>query len=80
MSEQEKSQSYKTTFEALRKIEKKLVDLLSTDLSKIHVSNEWSLIPHINDHLQFLVEQVDGLIQGLQDSPPPPSPTLNANE
>ena len=57
-----------TTF---KEILEKLTKLSSTDLSKIHISHEWSFMPYVNDHLEFLIEQTSGLLESLNDSPPP---------
>ena len=57
-----------TTF---KEILEKLTKLSSTDLSKIHISYEWSWVPYVKDHLTFLIEQVEGLATSLQDTKPP---------
>lgn len=76
MSEQQKSESYQAAFDALRKISQNMTDLSTADLSKIHVSQDWSFVPHLKDHLDFLIEQVEGLIINLQDAPPPDPPQV----
>jgi hypothetical protein len=70
MSE-ESSESYKTTYETLKQIKKNLIELSTTDLSKIHIGHEWSWMPHVKDHIDFLIEQVGGLIEHLHDASPP---------
>jgi len=71
MSEEQNSESYKRVQDDLRKIKQNLIDLLNVDLSQIHVDMKWSWVPYVQEHLSFLVEQVDGLVENLADSPPP---------
>jgi hypothetical protein len=73
MSEQ-RSDTYSTVHTTLEQIKQKLVELSSHDLSKIHIGHEWSWMPYVKDHLDFLVEQVGGLSENLQDAPPPSTP------
>ena len=67
-------ETYKTVQDAFQQIKKKLVEISNLDLSKIHVGHEWSWLPHVKDHLEFLAEQVVGLSDNLHDSPPPQTP------
>jgi hypothetical protein len=73
MSEQ-RSDSYTKVHVALEEFKQKLVEISALDLSKIHISHEWSWMPYVKDHLDFLIEQVGGLSENLQDSPPPETP------
>jgi len=70
MSEQ-KSETYYYVRKELEEIKKKLSELSSADLSNIHVGIEWTWMPYVKDHIDFLVEQTDGILQNIQDSPPP---------
>ena len=70
MSEQ-KSDAYTNVYITLKEFKQKLVELSSTDLSKIHIGHEWSWMPYVKDHLTFLIEQVEGLTESLQDTKPP---------
>jgi hypothetical protein len=71
---EQRSDTYSTVHTALEQIKQKLVELSSHDLSKIHIGHEWSWMPYVKDHLDFLVEQVGGLSENLQDAPPPSTP------
>ena len=73
MSEQ-RSDSYTKVHVALEEFKQKLVEISALDLSKIHISHEWSWMPYVKDHLDFLIEQVGGLSENLQDAPPPDAP------
>jgi hypothetical protein len=73
MSE-ERSDSYTKVHVVLEEFKQKLVEISALDLSKIHISHEWSWVPYVKDHLDFLIEQVGGLSENLQDSPPPETP------
>lgn len=55
----------------LKEIVKKLSELSKEDLTNIHVNQEWSWIPYVKDHLDFLIEQTDGIAIALRDAPPP---------
>ena len=55
----------------LKEIVKKLSELSKEDLTNIHVSYKWSWIPYVKDHLDFLVEQLNGIEQALRDAPAP---------
>lgn len=70
MSEQ-RNDSYTRVHDVLKEFNQKLVKLSSVDLSKIHIGHEWSWMPHVKDHLEFLIEQVTGLVDNLHDAPPP---------
>ena len=69
-----RNDSYRMVQNFLKEIQQKVVELSKTDLSKIHVSQEWSGVPYVMDHLDFLAEQISGLIDGLKDAPPPELP------
>ena len=73
MSEQ-RSDSYTKVHVVLEEFKQKLAELSALDLSKIHISHEWSWMPYVKDHLDFLIEQVGGLSENLQDAPPPDAP------
>lgn len=70
MSE-EKSETYNYVSRELDEIKKKLIELSFKDLSNIHVGVEWTWMPYVKDHIDFLIEQTDGILQNIQDSPPP---------
>ena len=55
----------------LKEIIEKLDGLSKDDLTNIHVSHEWSWVPYTKEHLVFLLEQVNCLLNNLKDSPPP---------
>ena len=55
----------------MREIRQKLIELSNTDLSNVHVHHEWSWIPYLKDHLEFLVEQTTGIENALREGPPP---------
>lgn len=71
MSEQKNSESYQSAIEALTTSRQIIANLSMVDLSKIHVDHNWSWVPYLKDHVDFLIEQIDGLINNLKDSPPP---------
>jgi len=62
MSEQ-RSDSYTKVHDVLKELNQKLIELSSVDLSKIHIGHEWSWMPYVKDHLDFLVEQVGGWLK-----------------
>lgn len=66
--------TYKAVQDALQQIKQKLVEVSTNDLSKIHVGHEWSWMPYVKDHLEFLAEQVIGLSDNLRNAPPPETP------
>ena len=68
---EQKSDAYSKVYITLEEFKQKLVELSSTDLSKIHIGHEWSWVPYVKDHLTFLIEQVEGLTASLQDTKPP---------
>lgn len=74
---QERSDQFNLAKDALEKIKEKLTELLASDFSTIHVSHEWSWVPYLKDHVNFLIEQTDGLIENLQDSPPTSSSRID---
>ena len=74
MSETSNNESYAQTQDGLKKIREILVEMSKADLSKIHIGYELSWVPYVKEHVAFLVEQVDGLIENLKDSPPPQRP------
>lgn len=71
MSEQ-KSDTYEHVYNSLNEFRKKLIEISMMDLSKLHIGVEWSWMPHVKDHIDFLIEQTEGVVQNLNDSPPPP--------
>lgn len=71
MSSNQTSKTFSDTQIAFKEINKKLIDLSNSDLSKIHIGHEWSWIPYLKDHLDFLIEQVTGIDASLKDGPPP---------
>jgi len=65
------SKTYEEAQEIFQQIKLKFLELSKLDLSNLHVHNDWSLIPHVQDHLSFLIDQISGLSESLKDSPPP---------
>lgn len=74
MSTTHHSEVFLNTQTILKDIRIKLSELSKSDLSNIHVGQDWSWIPYVKDHLEFLVEQVAGVEVALQDGPPPVAP------
>jgi hypothetical protein len=70
MSKQ-KSDTYEYVYNSLNEFRKKLIELSMMDLSKLHIGVEWSWMPYAKDHIDFLIEQTEGVVQNLNDSPPP---------
>jgi len=68
------SEAYSKVYDTLQEIKKNLIELSKQDLTNIHVGQEWSWIPYTNEHIAFLVEQVNGLAVNLRDEPPPVLP------
>ena len=68
------SEAFLKTRTVLKEARNKLAELSQSNLADIHVSHEWSWIPYVKDHLDFLVEQLGGVEQALRDAPPPVSP------
>lgn len=62
----------------LKEILEKLTELSKEDLTNVHVSHEWSWVPYVKDHLDFLIEQVGGLLDNLKGSPPPVDPSVDS--
>ena len=59
--------------QALKRIEaarQELEMLLFEDLSQVHVDDEWSCIPHLGEHVQFLHDQLESLAKNLKEGPP----------
>lgn len=67
------SEVFLKTQTVLKETRNKLTELSQFNLTDIHVSHEWSWIPYVKDHLDFLVEQLGGVEQALRDAPPPVS-------
>lgn len=80
--EKQHNNSYEEVQDSLKQINDKLMKLSKEDLSKIHISAEWSWVPYVKDHIEFLIEQVQGLVDNLQNSPPPTAQKelINAEE
>jgi len=74
MDDQQHNDTYNTVHMTLEQIKQKISELSSLDLSNVHVGHEWSWMPYIKDHLEFLVDQIGGLIENLRDAPPPALP------
>ena len=70
MTEQS-SDVYKHVYQSLNEIKKKLTEMSFMDLSQIHIDQEWSWMPYVKDHIDFLLEQTNGVLESLKDSPPP---------
>ena len=64
---------FKCAQTTLKEIKIKIQELSNSDLSSVHVNHEWSWIPYLKDHLEFLIEQIGGLETSLRDGPPPVS-------
>jgi hypothetical protein len=71
MTNKQLSSDYLLLSSSLEEICKKLTELSNKDFSNIHVDQAWSWMPYVKDHIQFLLEQTDGLLQNLKDVPPP---------
>jgi hypothetical protein len=71
MSQEISQESFSELHTSLKNIHESLVQLSKNDFSKIHVDMNWSLIPYVKDHLDFLAEQTGELLTNLRDSPPP---------
>jgi len=69
MSEQHSECLIKTK-QSLEQIKQKLIDLSTDDFSKIHVDQEWSYVSFVKDHIDFLIEQTEGLLTNLKDGEP----------
>lgn len=54
----------------------KLEELLSCDLSQLHVDSSWSNIPYVEDHVLFVRDQLSGLAEGLRSGPPDKKPAV----
>lgn len=67
------SEAFLKTQTVLKEVRNKLTELSQFNLTDIHVSHEWSWIPYVKDHLDFLVEQLGGIEQALRDAPAPVS-------
>jgi len=65
-----RSKTYDQVHEIFQQINLKFLELSKLDLSNLHVHSDWSLIPYLQDHLSFLVDQISGLSENLKDSPP----------
>ena len=77
MTEEARSEPHQRLSGALEEICKKLTELSKEDFSSLHVGIEWSWMPYVKDHLDFLLEQTEGMRHNLKDSPPPRSADLN---
>jgi hypothetical protein len=75
---EQRSDEYDNVYKTLNEIKKKLTELSLTDLSKIHVGIEWTWMPYVKDHIDFLIEQTDGILQNIHDSPPPVAKNIDA--
>lgn len=71
MSDEVRSEAHQRLSGALEEICKKLTELSKDDFSNLHVGVEWSWMPYVKDHLEFLLEQAEGFKRNLKDSPPP---------
>lgn len=67
------SDTFRDTKKALEEIKNKLINLSNSDLTNVHVGQDWSWIPFLKDHLDFLIEQISGVDLALKDGPPPVS-------
>lgn len=65
---------YNKVYDALKEVNEKLLEVSQLDLSQIHIGQDWSWIPYAKDHLDFVIEQVNGLKVNLKDEPPPVIP------
>lgn len=74
MDTTQRSKVFLNTQATLKDIRIKLIELSKSDLSNVHVGQDWSWIPYVKDHLEFLIEQVAGVEVALQDGPPPVAP------
>lgn len=76
----QRGDTFLKTQETLKEIRIKLAELSKADLTNIHVGQDWSWIPYVKDHLDFLLEQVSGVEAALKDGPPPVAPEDLAKE
>ena len=74
MDTNQPSDTFQKVQTSLREIKNKLIDLSKDDLTNLHVHHDWSWVPYLQDHLEFLAEQVAGVEHSLRDAPPPVSP------
>jgi hypothetical protein len=73
MDTNQSSESFLKAQATLKETRDKLIELYKSDLSGIHVHQDWSWVPYLNDHLNFIIEQIGGLELSLRDGPPPVS-------
>ena len=71
MTEENRSEAHQKLSGALEEICKKLTELSREDFSNLHVGIEWSWMPYVKDHLEFLLQQTEGFSLNLKDLPPP---------
>lgn len=71
---EQRSNTFLRVQTSLREIVEKLTELSKEDLTQIHVNQEWSWIPYVKDHVDFLIEQTTGVATSLRDAPPPVTP------
>ena len=65
------SETFLNAQAVLKETRNKLLELSNSNLEDIHVSYKLSWIPYVKDHLDFLVEQLNGIEQALRDAPAP---------
>jgi hypothetical protein len=74
MDSTKRAEAFLKTQTTLKEVRTKLVELSQSNLADIHVSHEWSWIPYVKDHIDFLIEQIGGIERALKDAPPPVTP------
>lgn len=57
-----------------------LAQILSQELGEIRVKDDWSSIPETTAHVQFLLEQVLGVSNNLEDLEAPSTALEKAND
>lgn len=72
--ENSSSDTFINTKKVLEEIRNKLTGLSNSDLTNVHVGQDWSWIPFLKDHLEFLIEQINGVESALKEGPPPVAP------
>jgi hypothetical protein len=65
------TESFLKTTQGLTQIKTQLEELLNLNVSNLSIDFEWSAIPDVKEHLEFLLQQVSGLQRSLKDVAPP---------
>jgi len=65
------TETFLKTTQGLAQIKTQLEELLNLDFSNLSVDFQWSAIPDVKEHLEFLLQQASGLQTSLKDVVPP---------